>query len=208
VDVHARTAANRRRLAEFFEGLTEEQLQTPSLCDAWNVRQVLGHLAMPLTGSMWGFLRQVVRAHGSLNRASEAVATELARRPVHELTALLRDKADQRGAAPGVGPMGQMADGCLHLRDCARPLGLPDDVDIADWRMVLDWLPSGVPGLAPRRRVERLRLVATDQDWTCGVGDDLTGRSEALAMAVSGRLAALDDLHGPGVDVLRHRLSR
>lgn len=205
VDIQARTAFNRRLLADFFDGLDEEQLETRSLCDAWTVREVLGHLAMPLTGNLGGFLLQVVRARGSINRASEAVARELARRPVRELTALLRDKADQHGKAPGVGPMGQMADGCLHLRDCARPLGLPDDVGIEDWRVVLDWLPPGVPGLVPRRRLDGLCLVATDQEWSWGAGDEITGSSEALAMAVSGRAVALDDLGGPGVDLLRLR---
>lgn len=151
MEIQARTAANRRVLADFFDGLDDDQLQTPSLCDAWTVREVLGHLVMPLTGSVGGFLRQVVRARGSLNRASEAVAAELSQRPVTELTALLRDMADEHGKAPGVGPMGQMTDGCVHLRDCARPLGLADDVSIDDWRMVLDWLPSGVPGLVPKR---------------------------------------------------------
>ena len=207
MDIHARTAANRRLLADFFDGLDEDQLQTRSLCDAWTVREVLGHLVMPLAGRLGGFLLHVVRARGSINGASEAVAGELARRPVAELTALLREKADQHGKAPGVGPMGQMTDGCVHLRDCARPLGLPDNVRIDDWRLVLDWLPSGVPGLVPKRRLRGLWLVATDQDWTWGVGEKITGPSEALAMAVSGRAVALDDLGGPGVGHLRVRLS-
>ena len=137
-------------LADFFDGLDDDQLQTRSLCDAWTVREVLGHLVMPLTGSVGGFLLHVVRARGSLNKASEAVATELSRRPVGELTALLRSHADLHGKAPGVGPMGQMADGCLHLRDCARPLGLPNDVTLDDWRMVLDWLPSVCRALSRR----------------------------------------------------------
>jgi len=102
--------------------------------------------------------------------------------------------------------MGQMADGCVHLRDCARPLGLRDDVSLDDWRMVLDWLPSGVPGLVPRRRLEGIRLVATDQEWSWGAGHEVTGPSEALAMAVNGRTVALNDLHGSGVDLLRQRL--
>ena len=193
-------------LADFFDGLDEDQLQTRSLCDAWTVREVLGHLVMPLTGTVRGFLLQVVRARGSLNRASEAVAGELSRRPVRELTSLLRDNADLHGKAPGVGPMGQMADGCVHLRDCARPLGLRDDVSLDDWRMVLDWLPSGVPGLVPRRRLDGIRLVATDQEWSNGTGREVTGPSEALAMAVTGRTVALNDLHGSGVDLLRQRL--
>ena len=102
--------------------------------------------------------------------------------------------------------MGQMADGCLHLRDCARPLGLPDDVTLDDWRMVLDWLPPGVPGLVPKRRAAGLRLVADDQDWSWGEGAAITGSSEALAMALAGRAVALDDLQGPGVTLLRDRL--
>ena len=145
MDVLARTAANRRLVADFFDDLDQEQLETASLCQAWTVREVLGHLVMPMTGSLGGFVLKVVRAGGSVNRASEETARELARRPVSELTALLRDKADEHGMAPGVGPMGQMTDGCVHLRDCARPLGLPDDVSADDWRMVLDWLPTGVP---------------------------------------------------------------
>ena len=207
VDSRARTAANRQMLADFFEGLDEDQLQTRSLCDAWTVREVLGHLVMPLTGSVGGFLLHVVRARGSLNKASEAVAGDLSRRPVAELTALLRSHADLHGKAPGVGPMGQMADGCLHLRDCARPLGLPDDVTLDDWRMVLDWLPSGVPGLVPKRRAAGLRFVADDQDWSWGDGEEITGPSEALAMVLAGRVVALDDLHGPGVCLLQDRLS-
>jgi uncharacterized protein (TIGR03083 family) len=208
VDIFARTAANRRLLADFFDGLDEDQLDTRSLCDAWTVREVLGHLVMPLTGSLGGFLLHVVRARGSVNRASEAVARELARRSVRDLTTLLRERADLHGKAPGVGPMGQMTDGCVHLRDCARPLGLSDDVTIDDWRMVLEWLRKGVPGLVPKRRLEELSLVATDQEWSCGAGEEITGPSEALAMALSGRAAALNDLTGPGVGRLRDRLGQ
>lgn len=102
--------------------------------------------------------------------------------------------------------MGQMADGCLHLRDCARPLGLANTVAREDWRMLLDWLPSGVPGLVPRSRAAGLRVVADDQDWSWGTGESVTGPSEALAMALAGRTVALDDLRGPGVDTLRGRL--
>jgi len=104
--------------------------------------------------------------------------------------------------------MGQMADGCLHLRDCARPLGLPNDVTLDDWRMVLEWLPSGVPGLVPKRRAAGLRFVADDQAWSWGDGEEISGPSEALAMALAGRVVALDDLDGPGVHVLRDRLSK
>lgn len=161
---------------------------------------------MPLAGGAGGFLVKLIRHGGSINRASEAIARELSARPVHELTALLRDKADHCGPAPGVGPMGQMADGCVHLRDCARPLGLSDDVDLDDWRKVLDWLSTGVPGLIPRRRLNGLALRATDQEWSLGSGKDISGNSESLAMALCGRTSVFDELSGAGVDVLRARV--
>ncbi len=207
VDVHARTAANRRLLADFFEGLDEAQLRTQSLCPAWTVREVLGHLVASMTGSLGGLLVDVVRAGGSVNRANASMARRTAQRPVAELTAVLREQADEHGAAPGVGPKGQLADGCLHLRDCARPLGLTDDASLDDWRTLLDWLPGGVAGLVPRRRMDGLALRATDQDWSWGAGAELAGTSEALAMAVAGRSAALGDLAGEGVETLRARLS-
>ncbi len=208
MDVQSRIAANRRRLADFFDSLDEQQLGSRSLCEAWTVREVLGHLVMPLTGSLGGFLVRVVKERGSIDRASAAMARDLSRRPLTDLTALLRAKADEMIPAPGVGPMGQFADGCIHLRDCARPLGLSDDASLEDWRALLDWTSGGVRGLVPKSRLEGLHLVATDQDWSSGVGEQVSGSSEALAMAMSGRPVALRDLSGSGVSIMRMRLGR
>ncbi len=206
MDIHPRTAANRRLLADFFDGLDDAQLATPSLCEGWTVRDVLGHLVATMTGSLGGLLLDVVRAKGSINGANASMARRTAERPVADLTSILRERADEHGSAPGVGPMGQLADGCLHLRDCARPLEMDADVCLDDWRMVLDWLPGGVPGLVPRRRAAGLALRATDQEWSWGSGAEVEGCSEALAMAVAGRPEGLAELSGSGVDVLRERI--
>jgi hypothetical protein len=60
--------------------------------------------------------------------------------------------------------------------------------------------------VVPRGRLDGLALAATDQDWTWGTGTEVRGPSEAVAMAVSGRVVALEDLSGPGVQALRSRL--
>ncbi|MGY0385903.1 maleylpyruvate isomerase N-terminal domain-containing protein [Nocardioides sp. WG-D5] len=168
MDVAARTAANRRLLADFFEGLDEAQLETPSLCPAWTVKEVLGHSAMPFSVGIGRLLWRTLLAGGSIDRASAAIAEEQARRPVAELTGLLRTYAEKRVPAPGVGPMGQFTDHCIHLRDCARPLGLDTDVPLEDWRAVLDWLPTKQAslGVVPAGRLDGLALRATDQDWS------------------------------------------
>ncbi|NGN93289.1 maleylpyruvate isomerase family mycothiol-dependent enzyme [Nocardioides sp. KC13] len=210
MDVAARTADNRRLLADFFDGLDESQLETQSLCSAWTVRQVLGHSAMPFSVGIGRLLWRTLLAGGSIDRAAVAIAEEQARRPVAELTGLLRTYAGKRVPAPGVGPMGQFTDHCIHLRDCARPLGLDTDVPLEDWRAVLDWLPTKQAslGVVPAGRLDGLALRATDQNWSWGADDgaEVSGPSEALAMALSGRSVALADLTGPGVATLRERL--
>lgn len=212
MDVAARTAANRRLLADFFDGLDESQLETQSLCSAWTVREVLGHSAMPFSVGIGRLLWRTLLARGSIDRAAAAIAEEQARRPVAELTGLLRTYATKRVPAPGVGPMGQFTDHCIHLRDCARPLGLDTDVPLEDWRAVLDWLPTKQAslGVVPAGRLDGLALRATDQDWSWagpdGLGEEVAGPSEALAMALSGRSVALADLDGPGVARLRERV--
>ena len=210
MDVAARTAANRRLLADFFEGLDEAQLETQSLCSAWTVRQVLGHSAMPFSVGIGRLLWRTLLAGCSIDRASVAIAEEQARRPVAELTGLLRTYAGRRVPAPGVGPVGQFTDHCIHLRDCARPLGLDTDVPLEDWRAVLDWLPTKQAslGVVPAGRLDGIALRASDQDWSWGAGAEVVGPSEALAMVLSGRAVALADLDGPGVATLRERVGR
>ncbi len=66
--------------------------------------------------------------------------------------------------------------------------------------------PMAVAGFLPPSRRRGLRLVATDQQWEHGCGAEVSGPSLALALALLGRRAALDDLHGDGVGVLRGRL--
>ena len=210
MDVAARTAANRRLLADFFDGLDESQLETQSLCSAWTVREVLGHSAMPFSVGIGRLLWRTLLARGSIDRASAAIAEEQARRPVAELTGMLRTYATKRVPAPGVGPMGQFTDHCIHLRDCTRPLGLDTDVPLEDWRAVLDWLPTKQAslGVVPAGRLDGLALRASDQDWSWGEGAEVSGPSEALAMALSGRSVALTDLDGPGVATLGERVGR
>lgn len=208
--IRQRTAVNRRLLAAFFDSLSEEQLATGSLCEAWTVREVLGHSVVPFTVGLGGIIRRTLRERRSVLRTMEAASIELARQPVPALTDLLRRNAERRIPAPGVGPLGQMADHCIHLRDCARPLGLDTDVKLEDWRMVLDWLPTrqASRGVVPKGRLTGLRLRATDQDWSWGSGAEVIGPSEALALAVAGRAAALADLEGAGVGTFASRVRR
>ncbi len=193
-----------------FERLTPAQWGMPSLCAGWTVREVAAHLLAPLeTRYSWPHvLGVVVRYRGDLARYVDEQTRERSRRPTDQIVADLRRLAATRMDVPVTGILGPMADTCIHLRDAARPLRLDVNPSPDAWRPALEFLVSkpATRGFLPKGRLDRLRLVATDQDWSWGRGDDVHGVSEALAMAISGRATALADLDGPGVAVLRDRL--
>ncbi len=109
---------------------------------------------------------------------------------------------------PGTGPAAPLTDLAVHTRDVARPLGPATTASASAWRAVLDFLVSARAsrGFVRRGRLEGLHLRATDLDWSAGEGPEVTGRGEALALAMTGRVVALTDLSGDGAAVLRGRL--
>src|SRR3712207_5988296 len=209
--VYQIATANRLLAADMFAVLTPEQWRTPSLCAGWTIREVAAHFLEPLEARVGTLklLAYLVRYRGSLDRMVDDTARKVAARPTDELVSGLRERAAARLTPPVIGPLGPMTDTGIHLRDAARPLGLDVCPPPESWRPALDFLVSkpASRGFISRDRLVGLRLIATDQDWRHGEGPEIHGSSEAIAMAVSGRPAALDDLAGPGTDVLRARLA-
>jgi uncharacterized protein (TIGR03083 family) len=201
-------AAERRRAAELFESLDEAQLATRSLCSAWTVRDMAGHVVVPFSYSTPALLLGLLKARGSFHRFNARAAVEQGRRPLPELVATLRDKATSRWTPPGHPPEAPLTDIAVHTRDVARPLGLAACAPPEVWRHVLGFLVTPVAHRAftPKGRIDGLRLRATDLDWSYGEGAEVAGPAEALAMSLVGRTVALDDLTGEGVAVLRGRL--
>lgn len=204
----SRTALNRIRIADLYDGTPAPLLASESLCRGWSLRTLLGHVVMPLVVSPSRLALRAARL-GSVHRASASYASQLGERPVPELTELLRARAEQRVASPGVGPMGQFVDCCIHLRDAARPLAAPVDAPVEDWLLVLTWLPSRAASLGhvPRGLLRGLRWSATDGPWAYGDGAPVQGPAEALALAMTGRSVVLQELHGAGVPELGRRLA-
>jgi uncharacterized protein (TIGR03083 family) len=206
-DVFALTAAERRRASGMFESLSDEQWAAQSLCTEWTVREVAAHLIGPFCISVPRFMLGSLLS-GGFHRYSVKATRQLARRPAAEITGILRANAERRFVPPGTGPLAPLTDLAVHTRDAARPLGLDTTASAAAWRAALDFLTSARAsrGFVPRGRLTGLRLRATDQDWSAGDGPEVAGPSEALALAAAGRPAALDDLAGDGLPILRARL--
>jgi uncharacterized protein (TIGR03083 family) len=207
VDVLAAIAAERRRIADLVESLSPAQLEVPSLCGDWTVKQVAGHLLAAVTSPTGTVLGALVRSGFRLHRANALVAVEIARRPAVEIADGLRRNAANPFRPPVVGYPGQLTDLQVHGQDMRRPLGLPHGLQLDRLRVSLEFLTGGrALGFTPRGRLVGLRFETTDLDWSWGDGFPVAGPAEALTLAMTGRRAALTDLDGSGVPLLARRL--
>lgn len=193
-------SARRRTLANQLDDLSADQWAAPSLCDAWSVRDVVGHLVMPFTHSMPKVLLGVLKARGNWHRFSEGAARENGRRPTGDLVALLREHADDPWAPPGGGLIGALTDLTVHSLDIARPSGIDPELADETALAVLDNLVSPKARKAFDVDLTGLLLESTDADWRHGAGRPVRGTTVDLILAVSGRAGAL--LEGDGAATL------
>src|ERR1700754_2721138 len=96
-------ADERRRVAGLLESLTPDQLDAPSLCGDWTVKQVAGHLLAAVDVPTSALLRLIPGSAFTLHRANARLAVIIARRPAGEMAAALRDGADNPARSPIVG---------------------------------------------------------------------------------------------------------
>jgi len=207
-DVYDFTSANRRMIADLLDSLSDDQWRAPTLCAGWTVHHMAAHLVQPMLIGFGRFFLATLPRRGDTAATVAHFTRNLARKPRHELVRLLREHADDRLDPPRAGPMGPFADSCIHLRDIARPLGLDADVPREHWSLLLDYLTSAdvAPGLVRPRTLEGLELRAPDIEWWQGHGAEVCGTAEALALGITGRLPAIEELTGGGVGLLRSRV--
>ena len=95
----------------------------------------------------------------------------------------------------------------VHSDDIRRPLGLPSSASPEALVACLDLYKGSSFPLGTKKRIDGLRLVATDLDWTYGEGPEVTGPAMPLLTVMTGRAAGLDSLDGPGLATLRGRMA-
>lgn len=202
----------RRAFLDTLETLTPAQWEHPSLCGEWRVVDVAAHLAWaPVLGPSAGTMA-MVRSRLSVNRmiASTAVGWS-SRGPDAILEQLGRNM--ESGAKPlGMPVVAALADAVVHGIDVRRPLGLERRIPrealtpVADFVLKTPWPLNAVVGGNAARRVEGVRLVAEDVDWSHGDGPEVRASAESVALLLYGRPLAAHELSGAGADVLRARL--
>lgn len=193
--------------------LGDADFDTPSLCDGWRVRDVLGHMALGHTTPMPAMIGRIARYGFNVTKASRVESTGMFEgQSADEIRRFWDDvmvgRHPRKGIAKLIPDRAGFLDHLVHNQDMRRPTGHRRSIPEERLRRALELVRSeGTPLFSPKRNVAGLRLVATDVDVQAGDGPILEGPAEAIVLAASGRAAALADLTGEGVDVIRGRIS-
>ena len=203
-DIWPAVHAERRALADDLEGLTPEQWQTPSLCTGWTVHDVLAHMVATAKETPPRFLIGMITSGFRISRMAEKrIAEERAGGPAATLAAF---RAVETATSAPPGPtLSWLGEALVHAEDIRRPLGIRRSYPVDAVTRVTDFYAGSNVLIGGRRRVTGVTLKATDADWSHGTGPLVEGPAAALMLATTGRKAALADLRGPGVEILRSR---
>lgn len=178
----------RAGLAGLLESLTAGQRMAPSLCYGWRVRDVAAHL----THSRMPAGRMVVEAVKSGFRFDPMIR-RLGRedpRSQSEIVAALRAMVGSRTRVPGTSVQQPLIELLVHGQDIAVALGL-------DWPMPVEAAVESANRLCSmmfpinaRRRLQGIRLVATDADFAAGQGCETRAPIRDIVMVLAGRADA------------------
>jgi uncharacterized protein (TIGR03083 family) len=94
----------------------------------------------------------------------------------------------------------------VHSHDIRRPLGIAHEYP-SEWvTRGADFYRGSNLIIGGKKRAGGLTFRATDADWSAGSGPEVAGPAASLLLAIGGRKAALDDLSGEGLEILRSRM--
>jgi len=198
--------ADRERFADYLATLDAGDWETESLCQGWTVKGVSTHLLVTPTMSKGQVFGSFLKAGFNLDKMNaKLIARMTAALSTDEIIAQTRETAGSESAPPGLKPLGVFSEVLTHTADISLAVGKPLDLPPEHYVIGLDYLKGVQPVLGCKKRIEGLRLQATDADWSTGDGPLVEGPAKVLITAMTGRRATLDQLTGEGVEVMRGR---
>ena len=205
-DVWRAIETERLSLADQLAELRDDQWDVPSLCEGWTVRDVAAHVSLAARVRPMAAVRGVLRARGNVDRYIADEAKAHRGRPANELVAELREVASSRNVPPFAKPPDPLVDILVHGQDICRPLGIPRSMPREPAATGAEYVWQRRLPFHAKRRCAGVRLRATNADFEVGDGPEVAGPIEGVLLVLAGRAAGLDDLSGPGLEVLRPRL--
>lgn len=185
-DLQSWVAQTYLRFADLLMAMPLDTWDRPSLCDKWQVRNVIAHVTMPVRLTPEQFRTELAAAGGDFTVLSDTAATRDASLPVDTLLDQLRSRRLHAWQPPGGGAAGALSHAVIHSLDVTVALGRPAVAPAEAVTAVLDQL-TAAQGSWFGVDLTDVRLEADDDDWSWGSGRPVRADSGSLVALVSGR---------------------
>jgi len=196
----------RATMVDTLEDLKPSQWDEPSLVAGWSIHVAAAHILAGAEQTPMNFFKAMAGSGFRFNTMIDRAARQLGTLRPAEIIERIRARTTTTNGPPGPATT-MLGEIVVHSGDIRYPLGQPGDVNPEALIACLDMFKAQQFPTGAKKRVEGLRLVATDLGWSYGSGPEVTGPGLPLLLAMTGRPAALVDLSGAGVDTLRRRMA-
>ncbi len=191
--------AERRALVDDLSTLTEQQWQTPSLSQGWQVHDVAAHLVGNAQFGLWATIVGIVRHRFDFDAMNQADTAARRRETGAQTLADLAAVTDLR-VGPPVAKASRLVEEIAHGEDIRRPLGITRQYPIEAILPALTYqLNTSDKVGGAKRLLGSVQLVASDAEFSHGTGPQITGPALELLLLASGRGAHARGLSGEGL---------
>ena len=186
-DLQSYVAPTCTRLADLLAAGPADLWDAPSLCEKWQVRQVVAHLTMParLTPEQYG--AELAAAGGDFGVLSDTVAARDAALPLADLLGQLRSPVLHGWQPPGGGAAGALSHAVIHCLDVTIALDLPAVAPDEAVLAILEEM-TAAHGAWFGIDLAGVRLEASETDWSYGNGRLVRADSGCLVALLAGRV--------------------
>jgi uncharacterized protein (TIGR03083 family) len=196
--------SERASLSEFLGTLAPDQWTQPTWCHKWNVQELVAHMTAAGNITAPHFMLGFLKAGFSFDKTVETDLLNFSQGTPAEVKARFDAIINSNRKPPGPAYVA-LGEVMVHGEDIRRALGAPGEHSPEHLVTLAEaYKKTGAP-LRGKKRVEGLKLTATDVDWSTGDGPEVTGPCMALILGMVGRTGALADCDGPGLETLRAR---
>ncbi len=198
--------AERSRVANMLEGLSEGDWRATSLSSDWAVEQVVAHLTAAANTTLVSWLFSMLRAGFKPEKHNQRQLSKyLGDNPADTLEMFRESMANTK--APTKDYCAWLGEVIVHGQDIARPLEIRLNPDPMAVEQVAKFYAAKDFAVNSKSMASGLRLVVADSDFTIGEGPLVQAPLLELVMAMAGRPVDLQEFEGDGVEELGNRLT-
>ena len=196
--------AERKSLSEFLDTLTPEQWTKPTACTKWNVRALVAHLTAAGNITAPHFFGGFIKTGFNFDKFVEGDLEQFNGGSDADVKARFDTiiMSTRKPPGPAYVALGEVM---VHGEDIRRAVGGQGEHPAEHLTTLAEFYKKTGAPLRAKKRLEGLKLRATDVDWSAGEGPEVSGPCMSLILGMVGRADALADCAGDGVQTLKSR---